>query len=63
MQVAVKLTQYEAQMIDKALYYMTLDEEISKGQYRCSWLSINRRINKKLRDAGAEIEKCEEEEA
>lgn len=54
--ITIELTQREAMLIDKALAYETLDEEIEQGEYANSWLALYRRINKKMRDAGADIE-------
>lgn len=51
--ITVKLTDHEAYMISKALAYNILDEDIGKGEYPSSWLAHFRRINKKLREAGA----------
>lgn len=56
--ITVKLTEQEAFMIDKALSYNILDEDITKGQYGNSWLAHYRRINKKLREAGADLEEA-----
>lgn len=56
--ITIELTDNEAWRIDKALGYMTLDEDIDEGQYQTSWLAVYRRINKKLRDAGANVEEA-----
>lgn len=56
--ITITLTENEACRIDKALGYMILDEDIDEGQYQASWLAIYRRINKKLREAGADVEEA-----
>ncbi len=56
--ITVTLTEREAMRIDKALGYMTLDEDVSLGDYSNSWLAHYRRVNKKLRVAGANIEEA-----
>lgn len=56
--ITITLTDYEARCIDKALGYTILDETIEKGQYQSSWLALWRRINKKLREAGADVEEA-----
>lgn len=56
--ITITLTDNEAWRIDKALGYMTLDEDIDEEQYQSSWLALWRRINKKLREAGADVEEA-----
>lgn len=56
--ITITLTEQEASKIDKALSYETLTEEIGKGEYAYSWLAYYRRINKKLREAGADVEEA-----
>ena len=56
--ITVKLTEQEAFMINKALSYNVIDEMIGKGEYPNSWLAHYRRINKKLREAGADLEEA-----
>ena len=56
--VTITLTEYEAWRIDKALGFLTLDEDIDAGHYSASWLALHRRINKKLRKAGADVEEA-----
>lgn len=58
MKIKIELTEQEAFMIDKALSDETLTEEINKGEYANSWLAHYRRVNKKLREAGAELEEA-----
>lgn len=57
--IVIELTEQEAFMIDKALGNETLTEEIGQGDYPNSWLAHYRRINKKLRNAGADIEEAQ----
>lgn len=57
--IKIELTEQEAHMIDLALGNETLTEEIGEGEYPSSWLAYYRRINKKLRDAGADVEEAE----
>ena len=56
--VTITLTEYEAYLIDKALGYETMSEEIGQGGYARSWTALYRRINKKLREAGADVEEA-----
>lgn len=56
--VTITLTEYEAYLIDKALGYETMTEEIGQGEYARSWTALYRRINKKLREAGADVEEA-----
>lgn len=56
--ITITLTEYEAFLIDKALGYETVSEDIGKGGYARSWTAIYRRINKKLREAGADVEEA-----
>lgn len=56
--ITITLTEQEAFMIDKALGNETLTEEIGQGEYANSWLAVWRRINKKLREAGADVEEA-----
>lgn len=42
----ITLTEWQAEMISKALGYMTLDEEIDK--YSISWLKLSRDFDKKI---------------
>lgn len=44
----ITLTEWQAEMISKALGYMTLDEDIDKGEYGRSWLRLSRDFDKKI---------------
>ena len=44
----IALTEWQAEMISKALGYMTLDEEIDRGKYSTSWLKLSRDFDKKI---------------
>lgn len=44
----ITLTEWQAEMISKALGYMTLDEEIDRGKYSSSWLKLSRDFDKKI---------------
>lgn len=44
----ITLTEWQAEMISKALGYMTLDEKIGKGEYGFSWLRLSRDFDKKI---------------
>lgn len=48
MKIKVELTEWQAEMISKALWYETLNEEIGKGEYATSWLKIARDFEKKV---------------
>lgn len=56
--ITITLTERDAFLIDRALGWECLTEKIEKGEYALSWLALSRRINKKLRDAGADIEEA-----
>ena len=56
--IKLELTEREAYLLDKALGYMTLDEDIDLGRYPSSWLRLYRDVNKKLRSAGADVEEA-----
>ena len=44
----ITLTEWQAELISKALGYMTLDEEIDKGGYSIPWLKLSRDFDKKI---------------
>lgn len=48
MKYTITLTEWQAEMISKALGYMTLDERIGKGEYGFSWLRLSRDFDKKI---------------
>lgn len=48
MAYTITLTEWQAEMISKALGYMTLDEKIDEGTYGRSWLRLSRDFDKKI---------------
>lgn len=48
MKYTITLTEWQAEMISKALGYMTLDEKIDKGEYGRSWLRLLYDFDKKI---------------
>lgn len=48
MKYTITLTEWQAEMISKALWYMALDETIGKGEYGFSWLRLARDFDKKI---------------
>lgn len=48
MKYTITLTEWQAEMISRALGYMTLDERIGKGEYGFSWLRLSRDFDKKI---------------
>lgn len=46
--MTITLTEWQAEMISKALGYMTLDETIGAGEYGHSWLRLSRDFDKKI---------------
>lgn len=48
MKYTITLTEWQAEMISRALGYMTLDEKIGKGEYGFSWLRLSRDFDKKI---------------